>query len=208
MTSGGRELLKWIALVLMTGDHINKVLLDGGQPWLTDLARVVFPIFGFVLAWNLERHADPAATHRALLRLVIAAVLVQPLHAFAFGYWLPTNVLTTLAAGLVVARTRNAAVIALVGFVGGAFVDYGWPGILFVASSAWLVRDPARLSSRLLFAAAVLGLCWWNGNAWALLALPLLAVLSRVQVSVPRWRWAFLGYYAGHLAVLALLAGV
>ena len=207
MTSGGREVLKWIALVLMTGDHVNKVLLDGGQPWLTDLARVVFPIFAVVLAWNVVRHADPQAASRSIHRLVLAAVLVQPLHALAFGHWLPLNILYTLAAGLIVAGTRSPAVVVLVGLLGGAFVDYAWAGVLMMFAAAVLARDPSAWTGRALFATALGCLCWFNGNGWALLALPMLAVAARLPISLPRWRWAFLGYYAAHLAVLAAISG-
>ena len=58
MTSGGRELLKWVALLLMTGDHINTILFHGSAPWLGHAGRVVFPIFAFVLAWNIEAVPD------------------------------------------------------------------------------------------------------------------------------------------------------
>ena len=208
MTSGGREVLKWIALVLMTGDHVNKVLLDGSQPWLTDLARVVFPIFAVVLAWNVVRHPDPLAARRSIGRLLGAAVLVQPLHALAFGYWLPGNILFTLAAGLIVAGTRNPAVVVLVGLLGGAFVDYAWAGVLMVFAAAVLARDPSAWRGRALFVAALGCLCWFNGNGWALLALPILAAGAQLPATLPRWRWTFLGYYAAHLGVLALLAGV
>lgn len=207
MTCGGREVLKWIALVLMTGDHVNKVLLHGSQPWLTDLARVVFPIFAVVLAWNVARHPDRGAIDRSIYRTLLAAVFVQPLHAMAFGYWLPLNILFTLGAGMVVANTRSLPVVLLVGIAGGAFVDYTWAGILVVVAAVGLARNPDRLANRLLFGLALLVLCVFNGNAWALMALPIVAVAGQLPVSVPRWRWTFLGYYALHLAVLAALSG-
>jgi hypothetical protein len=208
MTSGGREVLKWIALVLMTGDHVNKVLLHGSEPWLTDLARVVFPIFAFVLAWNVERHPDRRAADRSIGRLFVAALLVQPFHALAFGYWLPVNILATLACGLLVARTRSPAVVVLVGLVAGSVVDYAWAGVLVVMASVMLARDPESLASRGLYAVALVCLCWFIGIAWALLALPLLAIGGRLPVTIPRWRWTFLGYYAVHLAVLAGFASI
>lgn len=208
MTSGGREVLKWIALLLMTGDHVNKVLLDGSQPWLTDLARVVFPIFAVVLAWNVVRHPDRAAIDRSIWRTLLAAFVVQPLHAAAFGYWVPLNVLFTLAAGLLVFNTRSLPVLLLVGIGGGAFVDYAWPGVLVVVAAGVLAKDPRKAQHQAMFALALLVLCWFNGNAWALAALPIIAVAGSLPVTLPRWRWTFLGYYGLHLAVLALLAGV
>lgn len=206
MTSGGRELLKWLALVLMTGDHVNKALLSGGYPILTDVSRVVFPIFAVVLAYNLTR---PDSIRPALSRLLVVGALVQPLHGLVFGYWLPVNVLLTFAAAVGMMHLWRSGWPLAAGFLfsfAGSVVDYGWVG-LALTFAAWLAFSGTRWSWWLVLASFA-GLCWYNGNAWALLALPLLFVGSRVRVILPRWRWAFLGYYAFHLAVLALLVGV
>jgi TraX protein. len=209
MTSGGRELLKWVALVLMTGDHVNKVFFAGQLPALTEAARVVFPIFAFVLAWNLE-HAPAASRSRSLRRLLLAGVIVQPLHASAFGYWLPANVLLTLALGIAAAdRALPLPVRVLAVLVAPLFVDYQWSGVGFFLASALVIRHVHRPAwAWLSLAAALVPLCVYNGNAWALLALPMLWWLGRLEVEVPRWRWTFLGYYAGHLAALAVIGMV
>ncbi|WP_312346730.1 TraX family protein [Stenotrophomonas acidaminiphila] len=49
--------------------------------------------------------------------------------------------------------------------------------------------------------------CAWNGNGWALLAFLVLG-LALANISVPRTRWAFYGYYVGHLALLASIATI
>lgn len=56
--------------------------------------------------------------------------------------------------------------------------------------------------------AALAAICVYNDNAWALAAVPLVRILGKSQADVPRWRWAFLGYYVAHLAVLAVLTGM
>lgn len=204
MTSGGRELVKWFALLLMTGDHVNKVLLHGSAPWLSDAARVVFPLFAAVLAWNVVA-AGEGSRNRAIVRLLVAGALVQPLHALAFGYALPLNILLTLGLGLLVAFGRVWWTVPA-WIVGGLFVDYQWAGVGVVLGGAVLANSGGRAGGWAVFAASLLALCWFNGNGWALLALPMLWMLSRYRADVPRWRWTFLGYYVLHLAVLAALA--
>lgn len=207
MTSGGRELLKWIALVLMTGDHIDKALLGGSAPWLSDAGRVVFPIFAFVLAWNLTT-AGQGARDRAVSRLLLAGLLLWPLHAIAFGHWLPAPILWTLALGVMVADPRWPIWQRVLAFVVvSLFLDYQWAGVLLVASCFWIVRHAGQRNAWALLALALLPLCVFNGNGWALLALPLLWYFGIWPGVVPRHRWTFLGYYAGHLAVLAAFAG-
>lgn len=208
MTSAGRELLKWVALLLMTGDHVNKVLLHGSQPWLTEAARVVFPIFAVVLAFNLAARLGPAVARRAMIRMLAAAALVQPFHALAFGYFLPLNVLFTLALGVYVCTApRWLGAVAWV--VGGLFVDYQWFGVGVVVAGWFCVagywyRDWVRYGA---VVAAVASLAAINGNWWALAALPLLWLLRTYEGQVPRWRWTFYGYYVAHLVLLAALAG-
>jgi len=52
---GTVEALKWLALVLMTGDHVNKYLFNATLPVLFEAGRVALPLFVFVLAYNLAR---------------------------------------------------------------------------------------------------------------------------------------------------------
>ena len=47
--------MKWLALVLMTGDYVNKYLFNGTLPRLFNAGRVTLPLFVFVLAYNLAR---------------------------------------------------------------------------------------------------------------------------------------------------------
>ncbi len=84
-------------------------------------------------------------------------------------------------------------------------VDYGSAGVA-LSFSAWLwVREEGRALPATL--AALSGICVHNGNAWALVAVPLVWILGSATIDVPRWRWAFLGYYVGHLVVLATISG-
>ena len=43
MTSSAREVLKWLAVVLMTCDHVAKVIYGGYVPGLSEAGRVAFP---------------------------------------------------------------------------------------------------------------------------------------------------------------------
>lgn len=202
MTSAGREVLKWLALVLMTGDHVNKVLFAGELPYLTEAARVVFPIFAVVLSYNLSRNPDPDAARRALMRMLLFAVIAQPFHALAFGYGLPLNVLFTLALGVYVAAERRIWLAALAGIIGGAFVDYQWFGVGVVVAAHLHFRGHLRPYSAPLLVCAVASLYVINGNLWALAAFPLLWAFAAWPGRVARWRWTFYVYYVAHLGVL------
>lgn len=205
MTSSAREILKWLAVILMTGDHVAKVVYGGYVPGLSEAGRVAFPLFALVMAYNLAQPGADMA--KSVRRLVLWGLIAQPVHAWAFGYWLPLNILLTfaLSAAAVYAIDRRQWIPAAVAvIVLPAFVDYQWAGVGF-SVLAWLwFRGAAHVALVAAFAA----ICWFNGNLCALVAMPVLLGLFRVSWPVPRGRWAFYGYYVGHLAVLAILAAL
>ena len=204
MTSGGRELLKWLALVLMTGDHAAKVLAGGYLPVFSEAGRVAFPVFALVMAYNLATGADAGKSMR---RLALWGVIAQPVHALAFGSALPLNVLLSfaLAAACVLSvQRRHWLLLALLAGPLALLVDYAWPGQLLVLAGWWFFIKPTFYRS-LLVVSALLSLCVWNGNGWALLAVPVM-MLANVSLNLPRTRWAFYGYYVGHLALLAAIS--
>ncbi len=208
MTSSARELLKWLAVILMTGDHVAKVIYGGYVPGLSEAGRVAFPLFALVMAYNL---AQPGAdVGKSVRRLALWGVIAQPVHALAFGYWLPLNILLTFAlcaAAVHAVNQRGWVALAAFGFAAlvlPAFVDYQWFGVWFVllAYFAFREKSPAALI------AAFVPLCVFNGNLWALVAIPVAVSLSRASWPVPRGRWAFYGYYVAHLACIGLLAPI
>lgn len=204
-TSSAIEALKWLALLSMTGDHVAKVLCGGYLPGVSELGRLAFPLFALVMACNLSRPGADLA--RSIRRLGLWGLVAQPLHALAFGAWLPLNILLTftVAALAVFALARNRPLLLLLAAgVLPAVVDYQWAGVGFVVLGWIAFRHRAWWLLLIGFAAV----CWANHNGWALLAIPVAWALARVQWRIPRWRWAFYGYYVGHLAVLVLLARV
>ncbi|HDS1530413.1 TPA: conjugal transfer protein [Stenotrophomonas maltophilia] len=205
LSSGARELLKWIALLAMTGDHVAKVVFGGYVPVVSELGRIAFPLFALVMACNL---AQPGADLRkSMRRLALWGLIAQPLHALAFGSWLPLNILLTfaLAAVAVHALANNRPVqLLLAAGVLPMFVDYQWAGVGSVLL-AWIAFRRCAWWPLLIALAAV---CWVNQNGWSLLSIPVVLLTARVQWQLPRWRWMFYGYYVGHLLVLAVVARV
>lgn len=210
-SDGSLEALKWIALVLMTGDHINGYLLNWSHPWIFNAARVVMPIFGFILAYNLTRETTTPDTYRRILkRLGIAAVCATPAFFHFHHYW-PLNVLATLWLFVAIAycveyRPRGAIAIATLGFVvGGSLVEFWWFGLAVCLSAWWFLKAPSSMRAMIV----VVCVCFMavvNRNLYALAALPLLGVAYLLPMHVPRLRNIFYAYYPAHLTVVWIAA--
>ena len=100
------------------------------------------------------------------------------------------------------ARLVAAAAVCI---VGGALVEFWWPG-LAVCLMAWACcRRPSWLRLAL-WIGALASLYVINRNPRALAALPLIFAAGQVKMNVPRGRLGFYVYYPAHLAVLWGLA--
>lgn len=209
---GTLEAMKWGALVLMTLDHVDAFVYGRTLLWAGALGRLVFPIFAVVLAINLARPGalERGVYRRVLVRLVAFAALAEPAHALVASHrwgWWPLNVMATFAVFVGCAwllEHRRHELAAALFLVGGALVEYAWPGVALCLATWWLYRSPGMLP------AVALGVSWSslelvNGNSLALWALPLLALLAGLQLRVPRLRWAFYAYYPLHLVAFVLL---
>ena len=211
ISDGSLETLKWVGLVLMTGDHVNKYLLQDTSATLYALGRMVMPLFGFVLMANLARPgAFEAGMHlRVMRRLAVFALLATPAFVRLVGWW-PLNMLVTLGlATLIVwllerggAMARVAASIAFL--IGGALVEFWWPALLCCLGAWGFARRPDAVRM-LLWVLATASLVIVNGNFSALGALPLILGARHVDIPLRRCRWVFYAYYPAHLSLIAVV---
>lgn len=215
MQEGALQTLKWLALLAMTADHLNKYLLDHRYPWLFDFGRLAMPLFAALLGWNLARPQALACGVylRVAKRLALAGLIATPPYlalggAIAAGW--PLNAMATLlvATGILYGLDRATPVsrtAALVLFVvGGALGEFWWPALL-VTIGVWRCRRGKSVPGAALALLGLAGLCWINGNLWALASLPLAAGVACLNPSLPRWRGLFYGYYPAHLAALYVI---
>ena len=218
MAPGSLEAIKWAALVLMVFDHVNKYLFVERWSAVFDLGRIVMPMFGFILAYNLARpNALAKGLHRRMIyRLTLAGLAATPVCVMLNSYfpnasaWWPLNILFTLL--LVVTLTylidrggTKRFMLALALFlVAGALVEYLWMGVL-CCLGAWLFCRKASFSRLLLWILGTLSLTVINGNTWALAALPIVLVAGRIPHRLSRQTWFFYGFYPAHLLLLLLI---
>ncbi|TWI46172.1 TraX protein [Pseudomonas duriflava] len=216
---GTLELIKWLALALMTGDHINKYLFNETLPYLFEAGRVAMPLFVFILAYNLSRpQISSDAFHRTSKRLfvfgIIATVPFIKLGSLYLGYY-PLNILFCLLAVTLSIKhikkleegsdtTRNLLLAFIIFIVGGSLVEFWWPAVTLGIAFWWFCRGPGLV--RLIpVVGSLLLLSPINGNLWAFAALPTFLLLSRIKLKVPRLKWLFYVYYPLHLTVLLLI---
>lgn len=199
------EPLKWLAIVLMCLDHINKFLLDAEALSLFNLGRICLPIFCFVLGVKLAsiNIEDRSTINRIFQRLIYTGLISTPVFLVLVGWW-PLNVLFALLIGFVcvvlVGRggNWNLAFAFLLFIFGSAFVEYWWWCPALVICS-WRFAKTASPIWAILFVAIAASLWVINRNFYALLSIPLIFFASYSRVNFPRTRMFFYFFYPAHL---------
>ncbi|MGL4610548.1 MAG: TraX family protein [Trueperaceae bacterium] len=208
LTPSQQECLKWLALGLMTLDHANKMLL-AFQPFLFVVGRLAFPLFVFLLAYNLEVRKIPLKKY--LAPLAVTALFSQPVIVVSLEYsWTVWNIMATLLLGVTFGpvcawlRSKNLpSFLAIpVWFVLGLFVEYGPAGVFLLPVMQWFLRCPSLISgsSLLLIGLAVNQVS--VASFAPLLLVPVIYGVSKLELSLPRVRKLGYWFYPGHLLLL------
>ena len=222
VSDGSIEALKWVALVLMTLDHLNKYVFHDAVPALFALGRLTFPLFAFVLAYNLARPGTLTRStyRRTAARLVLYGALASipfvALGGLGAGWW-PFNVMATLlvATGVIYLLERRGvfrtALAMLLFLLGGGLVEFWWPGIALTVAAWFYVQRPSwpALLAWMLTTLA-LNLNGWafarmpvvNASVWALAAFPIIFAAPYLEIRMTRFPRVFYAYYPIHLSVL------
>lgn len=215
VSDGSLEALKWLALVLMTVDHVSKFLFNGTDDAAFAAGRVAMPLFVFALAYNMARPGvlECGAYLRTMKRLALLGALAIPAFVILGGIHAALRPLNIMFALLALAATLNLldrrtagsyAAAAAVFLVGGANVEYSWPALAFGLAVWWYCKQPGAMP--LALALTALAALWFiNSNLWAFLALLVVLIASLVDLRMPRVRWVFYAYYPVHLFALCLI---
>jgi hypothetical protein len=167
------DLLKWVAVVVMTLDHLFGALPASWQDYawpLKVLGRLAFPFFALAMAVNLvrARPGDLAGAGSYFVGLGLFAVISESPHSLYDGPWL--NILVTLAAGMPIAlaahhRTLFTTLVGMLALVvalafrtsegwHGCQLMYGLPGVLLPAVFVLVLRAPDQQARLLLLSIA------------------------------------------------------
>lgn len=216
LSCGAIEALKWLAIALMTLDHVNKYVFHESLPFAFELGRIAMPLFAFVMAYNLARpdSLDRGTYQRSMRRLAAFGVLTTPisvsLGGLLWGFW-PLNILFMLLTAAAImylvekGGEANRSLAAFIFITAGSLVEFWWPAVGFTVACWFYCKRPGWVS--LFFAVfCCTALMPVNNNFWALAAIPVILTASKINFELPRSKWyVFYAYYPLHLLLILTL---
>ena len=212
----GRELLKWIAIITMTVDHVGAVLYPEFEI-LRWIGRISFPLFAYLLILGMENTRN---VNNYFIRLFIFALISQVPFFLATGTepFEHLNIFFTLSFGLLfVYFFKKSSMLAFVPLVVSFIVpfDYGVYGIAMIGCM-YILYENMKFGVVSLVILNALFLVPWNTQFLSLFALPFIlfhkngslttSSESTKAFKVPLWRkYFFYVYYPLHLALIYLI---
>jgi len=212
----GRDILKWIAVVTMTLDHIGAILLPELNI-LRIIGRLSFPLFSYLLILGLESTRN---ARNYFARLFLFAFISQIPFYLALGVQ-PLehlNIFFTLSAGLVFIHFyRRNPLLALLPLLPSLILrfDYGIYGIMLIGCM-YLLRNDTELGVISIFLLNLMFLPASLNQFFSVLALPIILVYEKGylgtawrlggKTTYPAWKkYFFYLYYPLHLTMFYAL---
>lgn len=204
------NLLKLIAIISMTIDHIGYIFFPE-NPIFRWIGRLAFPIFCYCLTVGLIYTRD---MKKYLLRLLIFAIISQPLYALAFNFNILSepNIFFTLFISLlsVYNLINKKYWIFILGFITLLFLpfDYNTTGIFFMLIFYYFKNKPQTCKLFYVIYCILISL-FSPFMIFALLAFPLFFIITSSKLKISKW--FFYVFYPLHLLILfvcRILVGV
>ena len=222
-------LLKLIALVTMTIDHIGMILFPEQQIYRY-IGRIAFPIFAYLIA---EGYTYTRDKRKYFLKMVVMAIITQIPYIVVQNNWY-LNILCTFTISIIILALIDKisdkvsdnmlfklAIIAMIYFIGnqieesltfkiiGIEIDYGTLGALLPVL-AYIGRN--KFEKIVLFTAGLLGVALaghTHVQIYALISVIFLMLYNGEKGYSSRWfKELFWFYYPVHLGLLYLIKNI
>jgi hypothetical protein len=212
----GRELLKWIAIITMTSDHVGRIL----YPEFTVLhfiGRLSFPLFAYLLILGMETTRN---IRNYFIRLFVFAFISQVPFFLAIGYgpFDSLNIFFILSSGLLfIYFFKKGSMLVVVPMLASLVLpfDYGIYGIA-VIGCMYILKKNIKFGVASLVLLNALFLVPWNSQFLSIAAIPLILLHKNgsltttketdEEYTIPAWRkYFFYVYYPLHLTLIYII---
>lgn len=212
----GRELLKWIAIITMTFDHVGAILYPEFE-FLRLIGRLAFPLFAYLLILGMESTRN---IRNYFFRLFVFALISQIPFFLATNYapFELLNIFFSLSFGLLfITFFKRGSPLALIPLLSSFIlpIDYGIYGLAMIGCMYILTKN-TKLGVVSLLLLNGLFLVPFNSQLLSLAALPLIVFHNNGALNMSKplsgnykilllRKYFFYVYYPLHLTFLYII---
>lgn len=199
-------MIKYLAVIFMLLDHINKILFNNEYLILTIIGRLAFPLFIYLAVSSYMFYTSSKENY--ILRILFFALLTTPFYTLGFGELLPLNIFYTISLGLVLIYMieQKYYLFSFVPYALSLYTDYSFYGVLcFLAFYYYLLK---RDTPGLIFLGIALFLLNpYYLNSYLFLFVPLIYMDMNYKVNFKSFlnKYVFYAFYPLHIAFLGFL---
>ncbi len=211
-----REMLKWVAIITMTIDHIGAILYPQ-HVFLRVIGRFAFPLFSYLIVLGVQSTKN---VRNYFIRLFVFAVISQIPYYLARGFkpFDSFNIFFTLCSGvLFIQFIKQNPILTMVPLLASVLLPFDYSvygiatiGCLYILNGNTKIGIASLVLLNLLFAPI------WPTQVVSLLALPIILlhrygyrrIMREVdgKTAYPLWRkYMYYIYYPFHLTVLYII---
>lgn len=210
----GREILKWIALITMTIDHLGAALFPN-YVFMRIVGRLSFPLYGYLLVLGIKSTRN---VKNYIVRLFIFALISQVPFSLALSYqpFETLNIFFTLSLGML-SILKPLLILPSLIISEFLYFDYGAYGIALIACMYVLNKSTRNGVICLVLLNTIYSLLYeLDIQVFSLSALPIIFLYKRGYIKIekkvkgdtvyPIWRkYFFYIYYPLHLSIIYLI---
>ena len=209
----GREVLKWIAMMTMTIDHVGAILYPEYEV-LRIIGRLSFPLFAYLIALGVESTRN---IKHYFVRLFIFALISQIPFSLALGTepWESLNIFFTLSFGvLFLYYFKRGSLLCLIPvFASFLNFDYNVYGIALIGCM-YILEGNVEVGIVSIGLLNLFFLPVWPTQMFSVLALPLILLHKNGLLKISKEtkgttaairKYLYYSYYPLHLALLYLI---
>jgi hypothetical protein len=209
-------MIKYIALLSMILDHINVILYDRHFQILTEIGRIAYPLFLYMLVRNYMLYTRNKEKY--IIRLFVFGFISAPFTYYAFGHVIPLNIMFTLAAAALIMYSLDQRDLFIF-FIAAALTLYSEYSIatisLTLAYMLLFLEQKQKILIYFIVAAAMFSLNGFNEYLYVFIVMLLLIREQNISTYTCRShnknmnyikKYGFYIFYPLHLAVIKLFS--
>lgn len=197
-------MLKYIAVLCMLLDHINKILFNNEYYILTLIGRLAYPLFIYLSVYAYIFYTSSKFLY--IDRILNFALISQPFYMYAFNTWdvIPLNILFSICFGLTVIfcyeHKRYFYMIVPIFF--SLFSDYSVLSIMLFLATYFFIKNRSNNLAICAYIVSLMALNLFEYMYFIPLFLLLLVLSEKLSFKTSMNKYFFYLFYPLHFLIL------